>query len=411
MLKMKLDLQFFASGTITGSIVKSSSGTKLQMKIDWSSVENVSANTSTITTKLYGRRADSLSGATSERYWKGSVQVGSNTAHTFSDMGSSWANKEVYTSWVLFKTYTDTITHNPDGTKSVTISGSLTGPTGTSLSGIKSSASGTATLGTIPRGSTLGDIEDFSIDDTITIPITKYVETYVDNLVISCGETTIKTIDAIVDGTEITFTEEEKNVIRSLMTSPKLELTFTLTTLNETETMGTSIKTARVSSFDKPIAFNVKKTDSGHYRWAFNGLIDDEIDSPFQIYDDEGNEILREKVLYSNDTGVAASITLNESAENFRYLVFMYFSEYGQTVGGCRSVMVYEPNGKVVELNGDYDNGSFLYMCNAKYTISGTSVTKNSEVRWRLTPSSSSTTNSRTNATANMKIYKVIGRR
>lgn len=407
MLKMKLDLQFFASGTLTGNVKTSSSGTKLQMKIEWSSVENVSANTSTVTTKLYGKRADSLTGATTHSKWSGKVQVGSNTAHSF----SSVSNTSVSTSWVLFKTYTDTITHNADGTKSVTISGSLTGPTGTTLAGITSSASGTATLGTIPRGSVLGDIEDFNIDDTITIPITKYVETYVDNLVISCGETTIKTIDAIVDGTEITFTEEEKNVIRSLMTSPKLELTFTLTTLNETETMGTSIKTARVSSFDKPIAFNVKKTDSGHYRWAFNGLIDDEIDSPFQIYDDEGNEILREKVLYSHATGVASTITLNESAENFRYIVIMYFSEYGQTVGGCRSVMVYEPNGKVVELNGDYDNGEFLYMCNAKYTINGTTMTKNSEVRWRFTPTDSSSKNTRTNATANMKIYKVIGRR
>lgn len=150
MLKMRLNLQFFASGTITGSVATSSSNTKLQMKIVWSSVENVSENTSTVTTKLYGRRADSLSGATSERYWKGSVQVGSNTAHTFTDMGSSWANKEISTSWVLFKTYTDTVKHNSNGTKSVTISGYLIGPTGTTLSGVKSSGSGTATLGIIP---------------------------------------------------------------------------------------------------------------------------------------------------------------------------------------------------------------------------------------------------------------------
>lgn len=116
-------------------------------------------------------------------------------------------------------------------------------------------------------------------------------------------------------------------------------------------------------------------------------------------------------ILYSNPTGVATTITLNESAINFRYLVIMYYSEYGQTVGGCRSVMVYEPNGKVVELNGDYDNGEFLYMCNAKYTINGTTMTKNAEVRWRFTPSSSTTKNTRTNATANMKIYKVVGYR
>ena len=407
MLKMKLDLQFFASGTLTGNVKTSSSGTKLQMKIEWSSVENVSANTSTITTKLYGKRADSLSGATTHSKWSGKVQVGSNTAHSF----SSVSNTSVSTSWVLFKTYTDTITHNADGTKSVTISGSLTGPTGTTLAGITSSASGTATLGTIPRGSVLGDIEDFNIDDTITIPITKNVETYTDNLVISYGETTIKTIDPIVDGAEVSFTEEEKNVIKSLMTSPSIDLTFTLTSLNGSEIVGTSIKTASMKSFSNPIAYNIRKTDSGHYKMAINGLVDDEDASPLQVFDDEGNEILKEKVLYTHATGVASTITLNESAANFRYIVIMYFSEYGQTVGGCRSVMVYEPNGKVVELNGDYDNGEFLYMCNAKYTINGTSITKNAEVRWRFTPSASSTTNTRTNNTANMKIYKVIGRR
>lgn len=408
MLKMKLDLQFFASGTLTGNVKTSSSGTKLQMKLEWSSVENVSANTSTITTKLYGKRADSLSGATSGKNWGGKVQVGSNTAHSFSSVSSQIS---VSTSWVLFKTYTDTITHNPDGTKSVTITASLNGCGGTSLAGLTSSASGTATLGTIPRGSVLGDIEDFNIDDTITIPITKNVETYTDNLVISYGETTIKTIDPIVDGAEVSFTEEEKNVIKSLMTSPSIDLTFTLTSLNGSEIVGTSIKTASMKSFSNPIAYNIRKTDSGHYKMAINGLVDDEDASPLQVFDDEGNEILKEKVLYTHATGVASTITLNESAANFRYIVIMYFSEYGQTVGGCRSVMVYEPNGKVVELNGDYDNGEFLYMCNAKYTINGTSMTKNSEVRWRLTPSSSSTTNSRTNNTANMKIYKVIGRR
>lgn len=297
MLKMKLNLQFFASGTLTGNVVTSSSNTKLQMKLEWSSVENIATNTSTVTTKLYGKRADSLSGATSGKNWGGKVQVGSNTAHSFSSVSSQIS---VSTSWVLFKTYTDTITHNPDGTKSVTITASLNGCGGTSLAGLTSSASGTATLGTIPRGSILGDIEDFNIDDTINISITKYVETYTDNLVISCGETTIKTINDITNNAEVSFTEEEKNVIRSLMTSPKLELTFTLTTLNGTETLGSSIETARVSSFDKPIAFNVRKTDSGHYRWAFNGLVDDANESPLQVYDDEGNSILERG---SNENG------------------------------------------------------------------------------------------------------------
>lgn len=146
MLKMRLNLQFFASGTITGNVASSSSGTKLQMKVDWSYVEDVSTGDFTFTTKLYGRRADSLTGGTSGRKWSGSVQVGDNTAHTFDDMGSSWADKEISTSWVLFKTYTDTITLEAGETKKITISGSLTGCSGSSLAGIESSGSGTVTI-------------------------------------------------------------------------------------------------------------------------------------------------------------------------------------------------------------------------------------------------------------------------
>ena len=113
--------------------------------------------------------------------------------------------------------------------------------------------------------------------------------------------------------------------------------------------------------------------------------------------------------LYDNSSGTTATFTLSESAANFSYLIFMYKVETEQTIGGIRSTIVYSPNGQVVECSGNYDNGEFLYICNAKYTISGTSVTKNREVRWRLTPSTSSSNNTRTDNTANIKIYKVIG--
>ena len=87
-----------------------------------------------------------ITGGTSGRKWSGSVQVGDNTAHTFDDMGSSWSDKEISTSWVLFQTYTDTITLEPGETKEITISGSLTGCSGSSLAGVTSSGSETITI-------------------------------------------------------------------------------------------------------------------------------------------------------------------------------------------------------------------------------------------------------------------------
>lgn len=117
-------------------------------------------------------------------------------------------------------------------------------------------------------------------------------------------------------------------------------------------------------------------------------------------------------VLYDNSSGTTATFSLSETAANFSYIIFMYKCQNGNTVGGIRSTTVAAPNGQVVEFSANYDNGSYLYICNAKYTISGTTVTKNKEVRWRLTPSSSSTTNTRTDTTSsdsNIQIYKVLG--
>ena len=274
MQKMKFNLQFFAGSTIDGS----STASNCDCQIVWSSTKNESANTSTVTASVQVKKSGSNS---TQGTFSGTIKI-DGTSYSVSKYGS-WA----WGKWHTIGTATKTVSHNTDGTKIIPISASLT-QTGTSMAGTYQ-ASGNATLDTIARGSVLGDIEDFSIDDTITIPITKYVETFTDNLVISCGETTIRTINAITNNAEVSFTQEEKNVIRSLMSSPKIELTFTLTTLNGTTIIGTSIKTARVSSFDKPIAFNVRKTDDGHYRWAFNGMVDETNDSPLQVYDDEGN--------------------------------------------------------------------------------------------------------------------------
>lgn len=165
MKKIKLNIQKFASGSFylnkgTGD----ASWKSLQGRIDWTSVSNGSVeNTSTVTTKLYGR---TWTGGTSGRNWSGSVKVGSNSTHSFSKMDSSWADKEIAEDYVLFQTYTDTIKHNDDGTCSVTISGVLNGCTSTSLEGVTSSGSKTVTLDTIPRAS------EISLTDTAGNAIT-----------------------------------------------------------------------------------------------------------------------------------------------------------------------------------------------------------------------------------------------
>lgn len=140
-----------ASGTIDfptgGSSYKTITG-----RINW---EVVSINSgvyppqSKVHTKLYAKVG---TGGTTGKSWNGYVQVGDNSRHSFSSLSSSTT---ISGSYVLLKEYDDWITHNADGSKTVTISGKVGGPSGTSISGVSSSGSGSANLGTIQTSSSI----------------------------------------------------------------------------------------------------------------------------------------------------------------------------------------------------------------------------------------------------------------
>lgn len=136
-----------AKGTITFTKGTGDASWKwLQGKIEWSSSSLGSTeNKSTVTTKLYARTG---TGGTYASKWSGKVKVGSNTQHSFSTLDKTTTIGDDY---VLLKTYTDTVDHNDDGTCSVKISGSVTGPASTSLEGVTSSGNKTVDLDTIPR--------------------------------------------------------------------------------------------------------------------------------------------------------------------------------------------------------------------------------------------------------------------
>ena len=107
-----------ASGTITFG----ASGA-LQGKIDWSSSSNgSSANSSNVTAILYARRTDGYS--TWGQSWSGYVKIGSTQTNI--NFGSS---VEVGSGWVEMARVSATVKHNDNGTGSVNIAGSVTGPT------------------------------------------------------------------------------------------------------------------------------------------------------------------------------------------------------------------------------------------------------------------------------------------
>lgn len=132
----------------------SSSGTYIDSKIVWSSTPDNDANDSDVTAKIYVRKDNDDVTLTIDTTgtWSWSVTINGTKKS-----GTLYAS--VLTDWVLLATVkVSGIDHDSDGSKSITIKGSVSGPSGTSLSGHTTSGSGTAVLDTIPRASTLDSL-------------------------------------------------------------------------------------------------------------------------------------------------------------------------------------------------------------------------------------------------------------
>lgn len=280
MQKIKLNIQLFASGSISASSSTMSSGTG---KVEWSSSVISGTNKSSVTTIVYARRT---SGTGTYCTVKGSVTINgkSNPISKYRGSDDKWT-----TSWKEVGRYTTEVEHTEDGSKQIAISFSINADTG----GLNGTAKGGAnvTLDKINRASKLGAIEDFKLTDTITINITKYITAATDKLLIKLGDNLVKEINNITNGYELTFTAAEQTIIKNLMTSPKANLIFLLTTINGETTLGTSTQSATITSLDKPIYRNVVKKENGHYQVGINGTVNSEA-STLQVYDDDGNDIL-----------------------------------------------------------------------------------------------------------------------
>lgn len=151
------------------------------------------------------------------------------------------------------------IYHNADGTK--TFNFSFSQEIGITYAGAAIgtiTGSGTGTLDTIPRASVLGTIANFTIGDSITIPITKYSSSFSDSINIYIGNLWIKTAGSITNNKTITFTEQEiSNIYAATAGSTSAVFRFVNTTYSGSTAIGTSTKTATGA-----IGANIKPTIS-----------------------------------------------------------------------------------------------------------------------------------------------------
>jgi len=143
-----------------------------------------------------------------------------------------YTSKEIYNG-------TFTVDHESDGTYSKIFSTTCT--YGTYATG---TGSGNVSFDTIPRGSKLGNIEPFNLEDTINVPVTKYSESFADTLVIKIGDTEIKTIVGYTNNADINLTDDELIAAYRALSDESGTVTFELTTKSGATTVGTDSKTA-----------------------------------------------------------------------------------------------------------------------------------------------------------------------
>lgn len=140
------------------------------------------------------------------------------------------------------------IPHDSNGHKSISLSATFHCPQGAG-SYIPYNYSCTLSLNcdldTIPRGSIIGTIFAFNFEDTFSVPVTKYSDSFTDDLTIKLGSATIKTITGYTNGTAINLTDDELlAAYNALGENMSASTTFETVTKSSGTQIGTSSGTA-----------------------------------------------------------------------------------------------------------------------------------------------------------------------
>lgn len=159
--------EFGASGYLQGKIEFSATN-------QWTA-DNINSNSAPVTAILYARRTNNYT--TSGRTWSGHIRIsyqvdsgGERVEQKDINFGSSVS---VSNSWVeMARLENVNIAHDTDGSQTITISGSVTGPQSTALAGNTSSGSQTFALDNIPRASKV-TCADGNIGSATTININR----------------------------------------------------------------------------------------------------------------------------------------------------------------------------------------------------------------------------------------------
>lgn len=162
------------SGTINGSVTQKSN--YFSFYLTWSATQSVSGNYSDVTVTTYWKTNNTYQGFDTVGSRNASITINGTTqsitkAFNVCASGStSWA-----TNPYLIQTATQRVYHNNDGAKSITISArangyaDIYGPSSSTASSADCTASGTITLNTIPRASTIASVGNVTLGNTCSV--------------------------------------------------------------------------------------------------------------------------------------------------------------------------------------------------------------------------------------------------
>ena len=191
--------------------------------------QSISANTSTINWRLEGDGTGQ-----SSRYKAGNFKVVIDGVTVYS---TSQDNRIWLYDGTLVASGNYTFNHNSAGEKSFSVSIQA----GIYTYAVNCTGSGSFTLPTISRISTITAINGVNINDVLSVTYTEYVSSYTNNLLISFNGSTIQTINNYTSGADFNLSDSALNTIYSAITTAQTAtLGFALQTYSGSLFIGTS---------------------------------------------------------------------------------------------------------------------------------------------------------------------------
>lgn len=224
--------------------------------------QSITNNTSNVTVKVTAKCTSGSYNALGTS--SGSITI-DGTKYSFSNIKYNTSHASTWSGVVMTKIVD--VTHNPDGTKTLSCSASFVtkGNSGTV------SCSGSKTLTTIPRKSTLS-VGNGTLNTAQTLTVTKQASTFTHTITAKCGTASVTVCTKSTDAS-ISFTPPISWASQNT-TGTTVSVTYEITTYNGSTSVGSNsyIKTCSIPANVKPNV-TITVTDPTGYADTYGGYL------------------------------------------------------------------------------------------------------------------------------------------